>query len=380
MLPPVFDMNLPEGSLRRLLTTRYGKLVTGFNDLALLALVGRNTIGRLSFGSPAQHSAALDIASVVASASSEDLLHRLYTGDAVFSGIAGTQPKVIAALDDAAIVKFSDPVVHEDDMRLTFLSNSVIVKSSSAEFPWLAANEYHCLRAAKFAGLDVPDMRLLQEGQVLLVSRFDKRLDDSGQTNAIGAEDFCALAGLLSAAKHEASYERALKILKQHIPGSASSAVSSFFKLLVLNCVLHNGDAHLKNFSVRYECARTQTEPDVELAPVYDIVTTNAYITRDRLALTLAGSKRYPSRETLVKFGRLQALLLPAAIERIFDDVVRAVRAASVELQEYGRHYPVFHQQVGQSMLDCWQAGLRRIGSALDLADAGESTDLKNST
>ena len=37
---PVFEMNLPEGALRDELVRRFSKAVRGFDDFALLAIVG----------------------------------------------------------------------------------------------------------------------------------------------------------------------------------------------------------------------------------------------------------------------------------------------------------------------------------------------------
>jgi serine/threonine-protein kinase HipA len=40
------------------------------------------------------------------------------------------------------------------------------------------------------------------------------------------------------------------------------------------------------------------------LSPLYDVVNTTAYIPRDTLALKLNGSKAWPRREDLVRFGK----------------------------------------------------------------------------
>src|SRR6476469_4181188 len=39
-LHPVFQMNLPEGDLRRTILLRFSKAIPGFDDLAMLDLVG----------------------------------------------------------------------------------------------------------------------------------------------------------------------------------------------------------------------------------------------------------------------------------------------------------------------------------------------------
>ena len=45
-LPPIFEMNLPEGALREYLTRKFRKAVGSFDDFDLLGVVGRSQIGR----------------------------------------------------------------------------------------------------------------------------------------------------------------------------------------------------------------------------------------------------------------------------------------------------------------------------------------------
>lgn len=376
-LHPVFDMNLPEGSLRRALVNRYGKVVRGFNDLALLALVGRNTIGRLSFGSPSRLPAArLQLDDVIHARDEDELLSQLYAGDTILSGVAGAQPKVLATISDEDLGKFSDtrlPSQHAPP-RSTFRGDDLIIKTSGRDMPWLAANEYHCLRAAALSGLAVPETRLFMGGQVLAVDRFDRRRNADGSTTFLGAEDFCSLAGLTSAAKYDSSYERTAKTLKNFDgPLRLPADRRSFFQSLVLSCVLRNGDAHLKNFTLLHESTENGKDVDVWLSPAYDICSTNVYITRDMLALTLAGSKRYPTLKALQTYGATACLLNTQTVRDVLDRVHHGVEKAASELVEYGRLYPAFHEQVGDRMLRLWKAGLRSIDR--DLAVPGWTED-----
>jgi serine/threonine-protein kinase HipA len=48
-LHPVFDMNLPEGALGARLRKDFSKVIPNFDDIALLKIVGRSQIGRLTF-------------------------------------------------------------------------------------------------------------------------------------------------------------------------------------------------------------------------------------------------------------------------------------------------------------------------------------------
>lgn len=378
-LPPVFDMNLPEGGLRSTLLSRYSKVVSGFNDLALLYMVGRNTIGKVTFGAPAQNAAAtLDLNALMQSRDADELLSQLYQGDTIFSGIAGAQPKVIASIADKDIVKFSDDQVRGQNLRQTFCAESAIIKASGPRTPWLAANEFFCLRAAELSGLKVPQTRLFRDGQILVVSRFDKTKEGI----ALGAEDFCALNAMISPQKYSSSYEKMAKTITAYCsPESTQKDLKAFFKSFVLSCALRNGDAHAKNFMLLYRQKKEETGPDVWLSPVYDVYTTNAYLSADMLALTLASSKRYPILKKLDQFGKQNCNLVASAITEVADDVEAGVNAAALELIDYGRLYPEFHQDIGLKMLNCWDAGIQMIGRQLDI-DPSQLVDgsLKSST
>jgi len=54
-------------------------------------------------------------------------------------------------------------------------------------------------------------------------------------------------------------------------PILSTSSGPKLFTLIALNCALHNGDAHLKNFGVVYD----GVQGAARLAPVYDLVTTS---------------------------------------------------------------------------------------------------------
>ena len=48
-LPPIFDMNLPEGVLRERLRLAFAKATGTFDDFDLLRIVGRSQVGRVRY-------------------------------------------------------------------------------------------------------------------------------------------------------------------------------------------------------------------------------------------------------------------------------------------------------------------------------------------
>lgn len=57
--------------------------------------------------------------------------------------------------------------------RPTIPVPSLIVKAASPVYPGLAANEFLCLSAAQRAAIDVPGFALSDDGQMLILDRFD---------------------------------------------------------------------------------------------------------------------------------------------------------------------------------------------------------------
>ena len=152
----------------------------------------------------------------------------------------------------------------------------------------------------KLSGLNVPATRLFLNGQVLLVSRFDR--GDKGEV--LGAEDFCALNAQVSIEKYLSSYEKMAKTIRYFCsPENIQTDLRDFYKSFLATCILRNGDAHMKNFTLLHKRQGNQDEPCAWLSPAYDICTTNAYLKEDMLALTLSGSKRYPNLKKLSAFG-----------------------------------------------------------------------------
>jgi len=51
-LPPPFEVSLPEGMLLEAIRNRFGKHIDVDSDFSLLRLIGRHTLGRVTFGGP----------------------------------------------------------------------------------------------------------------------------------------------------------------------------------------------------------------------------------------------------------------------------------------------------------------------------------------
>jgi serine/threonine-protein kinase HipA len=114
-----------------------------------------------------------------------------------------------------------------------------------------------------------------------ITRRFDYRLDGTGKYQM---EDFASLLAKTPERegddfKYNASYLDIAKQIQLRV-AAAPVVLLDFFRLLVFNYLIANGDAHLKNFSLM------ETEQgDFLLSPAYDLLCTALHVNDSRLAL-----------------------------------------------------------------------------------------------
>jgi serine/threonine-protein kinase HipA len=355
-LHPIFDMSLPEGALREAVTGMFAKALPVFDDLALFQIVGRSLIGRTRHAQSASdldQVPAYDLTDLLKSRGTRDLFASLLARYAGYSGVAGVQPKVLVRDNGALRTTTSSPV--ETGERLTARGTTHIVKSfDPVRYPGLAANELLCLRAARRAGLDVRNVDIASDGRLLVVERFDLKRDGS----YLGFEDGCALAGRLSRDKYEGSYEQLAGTLAAVIrsPNGTPAELGRFFRSLALSVAVRNGDAHRKNFGVIYDDATG----DVTLAPTFDVITTTAYLPEDTMALTMDGTKRWPDRKRLERFGVRRCQLNQAAARAIIAEVGEAVTSTSADLATLADLDPDA-RETSLAMKSAWSEGVNSL-------------------
>ena len=337
-LHPVFQMNLPEGDLLGAIRRAISKIM-GDDDLSLLHVTGGNQIGRNRFtsteeGAPSKNTDKESLESLLTYPDTKDLFHELINRYAIRSGVSGVQPKVLL---DAT-------------QRGTLSSSGYIVKTWGVDYPQLAANEYFCMTAAKAAGLTVPEFHLAENGGLFVMKRFD--ITEDG--NSLGFEDICSLQALGTAQKYRGSYERVAKSLKDFVSGeNLPIARRQFFSTLVLSSMVRNGDAHLKNFGVLYP----STQGKVNMAPVYDVVTTTAYIKNDVPALTLDGTKKWWARKTVERYAINHLSMSKSDIDETIERLANAVMETRQMIPGYISDHPEF-REVGENMMSIWAEGV----------------------
>ena len=114
-----------------------------------------------------------------------------------------------------------------------------------------------------------------------LTRRFDYKPDASGKYQM---EDFATLMGKSPERegdnfKYNASYLAIANLIPKYA-AAAPVVLLDFFRLLVVNYLIANGDAHLKNFSLM-----ETAQGDFLLSPAYDLVCTALHLDDSPLAL-----------------------------------------------------------------------------------------------
>jgi serine/threonine-protein kinase HipA len=351
-LLPVFEMNLPEGVLRERLRLAFAKATGSFDEFDLLSVVGRSQVGRIRYtGDKEQLHEDVPFQSV------DEILERRRGGDlfryllekfASFSGISGVQPKILVRDEKA----FAEMEHTEHRLSQSYKDATHIVKLwESNEYPQLAANEYFCLGAARKCGLDAPPYRLAEDGMALVIDRFDLRVDGTHR----GFEDFCVLNGRRTDEKYRGSYETSVMKRFEQFANSThvNEDMEKLFTLIALNCALHNGDAHLKNFGIVYD----DVQGEARLAPVYDLVTTSIYLPKDSMALTLNGTTKWASAKELQRLGETRLGAPPARVREILERIEAAIADTSAELRAYIKEHAEF-AEIGERMLQQWEQGV----------------------
>ena len=306
------------------LSDRYRK-VMDIEDMNLLAVTSTPVAGRVwaSATGRNEQGAAEPIAlrDILAHRGGEELFDELLDRYAT-SSISGVQPKVVVPerlkADDEGSLD-----------RSSIKAPDLIVKAAGVEYPGLAENENICMSIARDVGLETPGFWLSEDRKLFVIRRFDV-----GPEGFLGFEDLAALTGRHPSKKYEGSYGDVAKAIGDFAASANRNAsLESFFRLMVLNCVIRNGDAHLKNFGILYGDPSTAAR-DARLSPVYDVVCSTVYIPNDVLALSLGGSRAWPDGRTLQRFGKETCdVKNPAAI---IEDVIERAMGYRPEDAESG--------------------------------------------
>ncbi|MBX9811862.1 MAG: HipA domain-containing protein [Burkholderiales bacterium] len=208
-----------------------------------------------------------------------------------------------------------------------------IVKPPHPSHPNVPANEYTMMRLAAAAGIQTPEVKLVKldaidlggftglsipqwETWAYAIKRYDRTAD-----GRVHVEDFAQVFNVYGDQEYKATnYDTIGRLIFDLFPNRFEQ-IAEFVRRLVVNILIGNGDAHLKNWSVIY---RDKIAP--QLAPAYDLVSTIHYVANDSLALNLGGEKHFESIDE-THFDRL-ARRMEAPPKFVLDTVKETVAIA----------------------------------------------------
>ncbi len=156
-----------------------------------------------------------------------------------------------------------------------------------------------------------------------------KRFDVTTDGLRIQQEDFAQIAEISEEThgnnyKYNFSYEKIASLMRQHV-STYSVEIEKFYKIILFNFLVNNGDAHLKNFSL----FRDPVLNSFVLTPAYDLLNTRLHLPNEsEMALDLFDAdfetesyqvNGFYSRDDFEEFG-IRIGIPVQRVHRIIDD------------------------------------------------------------
>ncbi len=316
-LHPTLSNLLPEGALRELIAQGLKTHID--NEFQIFSYLGQDLPGAL-------------IATPLEPENVPDSILRLYGKSKAIPFETSDQKNKFSLA--GVQMKFS---MKEKEGRYTLAQSGDlgdwIIKTPSTLHKHVPLNEYTAMTLASLVGIDIPKIKLIplnkldnlpqinlpDEKMAFAIKRFDRHLN-----TRIHMEDFAQVLVKYPHEKYDtANYEQIGKVLYD-FSGNGLADTQQFARRLLVNILLANGDAHLKNWSLLYKDQVTPT-----LSPAYDIVTTRVYMANEtQLALNMAKTKEWGT----ITYAHFEAwankTAIPwRAIKPHLDDTLNKARA-----------------------------------------------------
>ena len=236
--------------------------------------------------------------------------------------ISGAQEKLSAVVDKGHIILTTPqqqgryiikPI--PDYKHLRFRNNI----PANEHLTMQIASQVYSIKTAENA------LAFFADGQMVYIT---KRFDYDENGLKIRQDDFASISGKTDKNsgkdyKYTGCYEDIARLLKQNVP-AWQVEMSRYFSLVVFNYIFSNGDAHLKNFSLR-----ETPNGDYILSPAYDLMNTSIHIDDGDFALQggLIPKSEYsdtytnsghPCKDDFITFGK-RIGVLPKKLHSIIE-------------------------------------------------------------
>ncbi|MBU3911128.1 MAG: HipA domain-containing protein [Candidatus Omnitrophica bacterium] len=245
--------------------------------------------------------------------------------------ISGIQPKLSVTLDEKQNMLI--PVAE---------GGEYILKPQTSTFPNIPENEQCCMDIAKELNIEVPLHCLIplkDKSLAYVVKRFDRE-----KSVKIHQEDFGQI--LEQTDKYKGSVEQIGRKLKE-ISSAPGYDVQLLFERVVLNFILGNGDAHLKNYSIAY-----RDKDNIRLTPAYDIVCSKLVIPGDEdSAITIHGKKNKLLREDFDQLGDDFSIPIKIRYEKFgnkFNVMRKIIETSSIAKEKQGQFLEIIKERINR--------------------------------
>jgi serine/threonine-protein kinase HipA len=371
-----FDNLLPDarGEIRRRLAHKFG---TATRAIDLLAEIGRDCVGAIQlFAVDAQPP---DIRRIDAKpltdmeveqlidATVTDPVPGLTDDDELRISLAGAQEKTALLWHQEQWCRpmGPTPTTHIFKLPLGKVGGMRADLSSSVENEWL------CAEIAREFGLPVANCQIgiFGERKVLIVERFDRRLQGNAWWLRLPQEDFCQASGLASEHKYERDGGPGMAQILSMLRGSDDPATdrSRFLTAQLLFWLLAAPDGHAKNFSIFLEA-----QGRYRLTPLYDILSAwpiigdgaNLFqLKKVKLAMAVH-SKNAPYKLTEIQRRHWNAVAKDNGLGEDFESVIQdLIRRTPDVIKAVSARLPAaFPHAVSGPIFDGMLAQTKRLG------------------
>ena len=342
---PFFDGLLPERGVREAIARNLK--VSDENSFGLLAELGRDSAGAvvlLPEGDPLPAEGSTDW---LTEQELENLIARLPMSPLGISNTSKIRLSLAGLQRKAVLVRSGGGTFGEPN---EIAPSTHILKPQYADTPfnYLVYNEAFCMRVAECVGLSVARTELIFVGEApcLLVERFD-RSSAGGTRIRLHQEDFCQALGILPGLKYENEGGPgfpAIVELVRDVSRRAGADVLALIRAIAVNFALGNNDAHARNFALLYG------EQGIQLAPLYDIVSTAVYPdVEDSMAMSIgdqskAAEVKQSDLRELARRCDLNPTQLLEEWERTVEKTARCAESVARLMEVEGLHVPVIDQ------------------------------------
>lgn len=320
----LFADSLPDGWGRLLLDRHFlkqGIRYERITPLDRLGYIGDYGMGALSYEpvieSIEHNDKALELDALASASleilegSQEDIIETLLS---LGGSSAGARPKAVIQFDAK-----DRKIIHGAQLLRSGFEHYLVKFPSSLDGRDIGVTEYIYARMAEDAGIEVPDIALLEgnKGRYFATKRFDRIGDRRVHIHSV--------AGLTHSDFRipVLDYDDLLT-LTLHLTRDVNEQLK-MFRLAAFNLFAHNRDDHAKNFSFLLD-----ENYNWKLSPAYDL--TFSYGAGEEHSTTYLGEGRAPTREHLLKLAQAHRI-------KVAKEIIEEIESVVMNFKTYAKTY-----------------------------------------